>query len=818
MNPWPVDAEVEEVHLPRPGHADLAGVQKFGLTDVRNVLERASARARPPARWRRGRLARAVPARPRRRGLQPRASIGTVSARRSPQTLPGRRFAGVDDVPGPLPRRRRLRGDGRGDQPPAQGQRVAGRDLRGARLRPGARPRLRTSPGRSASDAGSPAMARSRPSRGVRLGEGFELAAEAWLGGPRRDLPLARARLLPRDQPRRRPRGRHDQRRAAGRARGDEAAADADQAAALRRHRHQGARGGSARAHRTRARCPPPAWSARRWWRSSSPTPTGGSSAAITSMTGQRRLATPTGSGSSERESGDAWRPGSGARSSSSASWARETRTAARPARPPETEALDADDDPRASEPGVPIEALADREGEPAFRAREEEARADLLDRRRPANGARDRPRRRRRRGPRPSRRPSPPITVSILASTVPTRGHRRPEVRRARPAPGPRPRALRRAARRAPRADLRPSSRRRARLEARRGAGRRACLVSMRDFSPAALGRYRAGPRRGRSTRRSSAPAFLGSGVWRVEGRRVCVSDDTVAPGSMGGPRWRARRPGSRPAKVPRPPRTPRSCWAELARAPGCAATTTSSPSAVGVVATWRLLAATYQRGVPWSRCRRRWWARSTPPTVERPGSTWPRRRTTLAPTTSPRAVLADPDTLATRPRRSTPWGSAEVVKTALIAGGELWGAASAAGADPTGRRDRSLRSTPSSRSSLRTSATPAASGAQPRPHGRSRDRGDHRIRPLSPRRGRRAGAAGRAPALGPGRLVASEVADLLGRRRACPPGGLHGRPEGGPRRRRPRQEAPPAASASSSPTQASPARRSMSPRSSMG
>jgi chorismate synthase len=44
MNPWPVEAEVEEVHLPRPGHADLAGVQKLGFSDVRNVLERASAR------------------------------------------------------------------------------------------------------------------------------------------------------------------------------------------------------------------------------------------------------------------------------------------------------------------------------------------------------------------------------------------------------------------------------------------------------------------------------------------------------------------------------------------------------------------------------------------------------------------------------------------------------------------------------------------------------------------------------------------------------------------------------------------------------
>jgi chorismate synthase len=44
MNPWPVDAVVDEVHLPRPGHADLVGAQKYGHKDIRNVLERASAR------------------------------------------------------------------------------------------------------------------------------------------------------------------------------------------------------------------------------------------------------------------------------------------------------------------------------------------------------------------------------------------------------------------------------------------------------------------------------------------------------------------------------------------------------------------------------------------------------------------------------------------------------------------------------------------------------------------------------------------------------------------------------------------------------
>ncbi|HEX8976312.1 MAG TPA: chorismate synthase [Solirubrobacteraceae bacterium] len=44
MNPWPVAEATSEVHLPRPGHADLAGTQKYKLSDVRDVLERASAR------------------------------------------------------------------------------------------------------------------------------------------------------------------------------------------------------------------------------------------------------------------------------------------------------------------------------------------------------------------------------------------------------------------------------------------------------------------------------------------------------------------------------------------------------------------------------------------------------------------------------------------------------------------------------------------------------------------------------------------------------------------------------------------------------
>src|SRR5438105_4010442 len=49
MSPWPPEGEpagkgTKPVTLPRPGHADLAGAQKFGLGDVRDALERASAR------------------------------------------------------------------------------------------------------------------------------------------------------------------------------------------------------------------------------------------------------------------------------------------------------------------------------------------------------------------------------------------------------------------------------------------------------------------------------------------------------------------------------------------------------------------------------------------------------------------------------------------------------------------------------------------------------------------------------------------------------------------------------------------------------
>src|SRR3954467_112079 len=97
MNPWPVDADVPEVHLPRPGHADLSGMQKYGHSDVRNVLERASARE-TAARVASGALARTFL---RALGVEIRShvlQIGAVNApRRDDLTVTD--FDGVDESP-----------------------------------------------------------------------------------------------------------------------------------------------------------------------------------------------------------------------------------------------------------------------------------------------------------------------------------------------------------------------------------------------------------------------------------------------------------------------------------------------------------------------------------------------------------------------------------------------------------------------------------------------------------------------------------------------------------------------------------------------
>ena len=249
MSPWPVDGEVEEVHLPRPGPR-----RPRRRPQVRPHRRPQRARARERARDGRagGRRGRS-----RRRSCGSSASRSTATCCRS-----GRCSAPVRET-------ERAGGLRAVDESPVRcldeeaseamvaeidAARKANESLGGVfEVRAFgvlAGPRLvhllGRAPRRPAGvradvdprDEGRRDRRRLRPRRARRL------------AGPRRDLLGRRARLRPRDEPRRRDRGRHDDRRAGRRARRDEAAADAHQAAALGRHRDEGAGRGAAGAHR----------------------------------------------------------------------------------------------------------------------------------------------------------------------------------------------------------------------------------------------------------------------------------------------------------------------------------------------------------------------------------------------------------------------------------------------------------------------------------------------------------------------------------------------------------------------------------------
>jgi chorismate synthase len=97
MSPWPVEEQIDEVHLPRPGHADLAGVLKYAHTDVRNVLERASARE-TAARVAAGGLAKAFLA---PLGIEVYSHVTQIGSVTSPADAPeeAQSFEGVDESP-----------------------------------------------------------------------------------------------------------------------------------------------------------------------------------------------------------------------------------------------------------------------------------------------------------------------------------------------------------------------------------------------------------------------------------------------------------------------------------------------------------------------------------------------------------------------------------------------------------------------------------------------------------------------------------------------------------------------------------------------
>jgi chorismate synthase len=98
MSPWPVEAEIPEVHLPRPGHADLVGTWKYRTSDVRNILERASARE-TAARVAGGAIAKAFL---RALGVEIRSHVTQITSVRAPRParpLTVEDFAHVDESP-----------------------------------------------------------------------------------------------------------------------------------------------------------------------------------------------------------------------------------------------------------------------------------------------------------------------------------------------------------------------------------------------------------------------------------------------------------------------------------------------------------------------------------------------------------------------------------------------------------------------------------------------------------------------------------------------------------------------------------------------
>jgi chorismate synthase len=97
MDPWDVneaEAHKRRVHAPRPGHVDLAGGMKYGRTDLRDILERASARE-TASRVAAGAIAKELL---RAFGIELRSGVASVGPAGDPNTSPSwEELLAVDD-------------------------------------------------------------------------------------------------------------------------------------------------------------------------------------------------------------------------------------------------------------------------------------------------------------------------------------------------------------------------------------------------------------------------------------------------------------------------------------------------------------------------------------------------------------------------------------------------------------------------------------------------------------------------------------------------------------------------------------------------
>jgi shikimate kinase/3-dehydroquinate synthase len=174
--------------------------------------------------------------------------------------------------------------------------------------------------------------------------------------------------------------------------------------------------------------------------------------------------------------------------------------------------------------------------------------------------------------------------------------------------------------------------------------------------------------------------PAYVGAGLLKgfwpatVEGRRFVVTDGNVAQLYGGAFEPVAARVGVMPGEQSKTIAHAEIVWTELVRA-GMTRADVVVALGGGVVGDLAgFCAATYQRGVRYVQAPTTLVAQVDSAYGGKTGVDLPEAKNYVGAYHQPSAVIADADALATLPEAELAAGYAEVVKTALIAGGELW------------------------------------------------------------------------------------------------------------------------------------------------
>jgi shikimate kinase/3-dehydroquinate synthase len=185
--------------------------------------------------------------------------------------------------------------------------------------------------------------------------------------------------------------------------------------------------------------------------------------------------------------------------------------------------------------------------------------------------------------------------------------------------------------------------------------------------------------------------PAYIGDGLlaggfWpaTVAGRRFLVTDGNAGRHYGGALEPLAGRVAVMPGEQSKTIAHAEIVWTELVRA-GLTRTDVVVALGGGVVGDLAgFCAATYQRGVRYVQVPTTLVAQVDSAFGGKTGVDLPEAKNYVGAYHQPSAVIADPAALATLPEAEVAAGYAEVVKTALIAGGRLWDAVRA-GVDPS-------------------------------------------------------------------------------------------------------------------------------------